>query len=120
MAFAQVGKPPENPILWPDELAFSVRISADVSSAVKGRMRTILLAIVVAVLPAASALADPPVHQKPDRPKSDGKLLPLKGAGTGNSCAAFGPGFVKVEGSDTCVRIGGAISIGAGTSSGGR
>jgi hypothetical protein len=23
MAFAQVGKPPENPILWPDELAFS-------------------------------------------------------------------------------------------------
>jgi hypothetical protein len=81
-------------------------------------MRTILLAIVIAVLPAASALADPP--QKPDKPKSDGKLLPLKGTGTANSCAAFGPGFVKVEGSDTCVRIGGSLSIGAGASSGGR
>jgi hypothetical protein len=29
-------------------------------------------------------------------------------------------GFVKVEGSDTCVKIGGATSIGAGTSGGAR
>jgi len=35
-----------------------------------------------------------------------------------HSCAALGPGFVKVEGSDTCVRIGGSISIGAGGGSG--
>jgi hypothetical protein len=47
-------------------------------------------------------------------------LLPLKGASSGNSCAAFGPGFVKVEGSDSCVKVGGATSIGAGTSGGGR
>jgi hypothetical protein len=121
MAFARPGKPPENPILWPDELSFSSsRISADASPALKGRMRNILLAIVVAVLPAALALADPPGHQKPDKHPSDGKSLPLKGTSTGNSCAAFGPGFVKVEGSDTCVRLGGGISIGAGASSGGR
>lgn len=37
-----------------------------------------------------------------------------------NSCAAFGPGFVKVEGSDTCVRIGGSISVGVGGGSGAR
>jgi len=37
-----------------------------------------------------------------------------------NSCAAYGPGFVKVEGSDTCVQIGGSISIGVGGSTGGR
>lgn len=35
-----------------------------------------------------------------------------------NPCAGFGPGFVKVEGSDTCVRLGGSISIGAGGGSG--
>ncbi|MCO5129348.1 MAG: hypothetical protein M9932_02135 [Xanthobacteraceae bacterium] len=35
-----------------------------------------------------------------------------------NSCAAFGPGFVKLEGSDTCVRIGGSISVGVGGGSG--
>jgi len=41
---------------------------------------------------------------------------PLKRAP--NPCAAFGAGFVKVEGSDTCVRLGGSISIGAGGGSG--
>jgi hypothetical protein len=35
-----------------------------------------------------------------------------------NPCAAFGPGFVKVEGSDTCVRLGGSISVGTGGGSG--
>lgn len=33
-------------------------------------------------------------------------------------CAEFGPGFVKAEGSDTCVRIGGSISIGTGSGAG--
>jgi hypothetical protein len=36
------------------------------------------------------------------------------------SCAEYGPGFVRVEGSTSCVRIGGAISVGAGTSGRGR
>ena len=79
-------------------------------------MRNILFAIVLAVLPSA-ALSD---SQKPDKPAATGKLLPVKPAGSGNACAAYGAGFVKVEGSDTCVRVGGALSIGAGTSAGGR
>jgi hypothetical protein len=83
-------------------------------------MRKILLAITVATLPTASALADPPVRQKPDNHASRGKLLPLKGSGTSNICAAYGPGFAKVEGTDTCIKIGGAVSIGAGSSGGGR
>ena len=80
-------------------------------------MRNILLAIVLAVLPASAALSD---GQKPDKPAAKGKLLPVKPAGSGNACAAYGAGFVKVEGSDTCVRVGGALSIGAGSSAGGR
>jgi len=80
-------------------------------------MRNILLAIVLAVLPASAALSD---SQKPDKPAPTGKLLPFKPAGSGNACAAYGAGFVKVEGSDICVRVGGALSIGAGSSAGGR
>jgi len=49
-----------------------------------------------------------------------GRVLPLKAAGAGNSCAAYGPGFVRVDGTETCVKIGGAVSIGVGGSSGGR
>mgnify|MGYP000865723958 CR=1 FL=1 len=30
------------------------------------------------------------------------------------TCAEFGPGFVKLEGSETCVKIGGGIGIGVG------
>jgi hypothetical protein len=89
-------------------------------SAIQRAMRKILLAIAVATLPTASALADPPVRQKPDNHASRGKLLPLKGSGTSNICAAYGPGFAKVEGTDTCIKIGGAVSIGAGSSGGGR
>jgi len=80
-------------------------------------MRNILLAIVLAVLPASAAMSG---SQKPDRSAATGRLLPVKPAGSGNACAAYGAGFVKVEGTDTCVKVGGAVSIGAGTSAGGR
>ena len=84
-------------------------------------MRNILLAIVAAaLLPASIALAEQPSDRKPDKPAGTGRLLPLKGAAAGNSCAAFGPGFVRVDGTETCVKIGGAVSIGVGGSSGGR
>ena len=31
-----------------------------------------------------------------------------------NPCSTFGPGFVQLEGSSTCVKLGGSISVGAG------
>ncbi|MGH6677630.1 MAG: hypothetical protein ACREDL_01505 [Bradyrhizobium sp.] len=57
----------------------------------------------------------------PDAAKSgsSAKTLPLNGAASANTCAAYGPGFVKVEGTSTCVHVGGSISVGAGTSAGG-
>jgi len=82
-------------------------------------MQNTLLAIVAAaLLPASIALAEQFSHRKPDKPTASGRLLPLKGAAAGNSCAAFGPGFVRVDGTETCVKIGGAVSVGG--SSGGR
>jgi hypothetical protein len=81
-------------------------------------MQKTLLVIALAVLPASAVLAEQPGSQKPDPFTSSGKLLPVKGASTGNSCAAYGPGFVKIEGTGTCVKIGGAVSIGVGSSVG--
>jgi len=68
------------------------------------------------MLPAAAA--EPSSSQKPGKALAPGRLLPLKGAG--NSCAAYGPGFVKLDGTDTCVKIGGVVGIGAGSDSGSR
>lgn len=78
-------------------------------------MRKFLLAIVAAMLPALTALAQQPVFPKPEDVAKPGKSLPLKGANSVNSCAAYGAGFVKVAGTDTCMKVGGAVSIGAGT-----
>jgi hypothetical protein len=83
-------------------------------------MRNALLAIVVAVLPSSIALAEPSGTRKPDKPVVSGRLLPLKGAAGSNSCAAYGPRFVRVNGTDTCMQIGGAVGIGAGSASGWR
>jgi predicted secreted protein len=83
-------------------------------------MRNILLAIAMALLPVASVLAEPSGHQKPDKSANPERLLPVKRSSGGNACAAFGPGFVKVEGTDTCAKIGGGFSVGAGGSGGGR
>jgi hypothetical protein len=82
-------------------------------------MRNILLAIVVALLPASSAMAEQPSSQKPGKSSSSGRLHPVKGAAHSNPCAVYGPGFVRGGDTETCIRIGGGISIGAGSNSSG-
>ena len=79
-------------------------------------MQKSLLVIAALLLPASSALAQQPGVQKSEKATASGKTLPLKGASSANSCAAYGPGFVKLEGSDTCVKVGGVMSVGAGAS----
>jgi hypothetical protein len=84
-------------------------------------MRKSLLAIAALILTGVAALAaEQTGQQKSGKAAPAGKLLPLKGATSGNSCAAYGAGFVKIEGSDTCIKIGGAVGVGAGTSAGSR
>ena len=83
-------------------------------------MRIVLLAIVAATLPALSALAEQPAFPKPETAAKPGKLLPLKGASAANSCAAFGPGFVRIAGSDTCMKVAGYVSTGASAYMGAR
>jgi len=83
-------------------------------------MRKSLLAVVAVVLSASAALAEHTRLQKPEPAATSGKVLPLKGARSANSCAEYGAGFVKVEGTNTCMKVGGAVSVGAGVSGGSR
>lgn len=80
----------------------------------KAAMRNILLIFVAATLPVSIAVADPLIPQKPTRTAIGGKPLAVKPNRASNACAAYGPGFVKVEGSDTCVRLGGSVGVGVG------
>ena len=84
-------------------------------------MRKSLLAIIALTWTGAAALAaEQTSHPKSDKAAPAARQLPLKRATSGNSCAAYGAGFVKAEGTDTCVKIGGAVSIDAGRSTGSR
>jgi hypothetical protein len=66
------------------------------------------------MLCASCALAESGRPFKLGTPASNDKPAPLKGKASSNSCAAYGPGFVKIEGTDTCMQVGGSISVGAG------
>ncbi len=72
------------------------------------------LIVVFAIAATAPAMAQ---SRSSITPRTTPDKPPARGL---NACAAFGPGFVKVEGSDTCVRIGGSISVGVGGGSGAR
>jgi Porin subfamily len=77
-------------------------------------MRTFFLAVFVAVLSGSAVLAAPASRQTPDYAISPDRFPPAKSAAGSNPCAAFGPGFVKVEGTDTCMRVGGSFSVDVG------
>jgi len=83
-------------------------------------MRKSLLIMIAVGLPAVAAFAEQPRSQKPAKSATAGKLLPLKRSNSANACAQYGAGFVRIEGTNTCMKIGGAIGVGAGVSSGSR
>ena len=83
-------------------------------------MRKSLLVMMIVVLSSVAARAEQPRLQKADKTATSNKLLPLKRSNSANACAEYGAGFVKIEGTNTCMKIGGAVSIGVGASSGSR
>lgn len=72
------------------------------------------LIVVLAVVLPPMALAQPDIRS-PNAPR---KTLEKPLSRAPKPCAEYGAGFVKLEGSDTCVRLGGSISVGAGGGSG--
>ena len=83
-------------------------------------MRKSLLVMFAVVLASITARAEQPRLEKADKAASSGKSLPLKRSNSANACAEYGAGFVKIEGTNTCMKIGGAVSVGAGVSGGSR
>jgi hypothetical protein len=77
------------------------------------------LILIFALLPAI-ALAEDSARPKSGKAPVSAKPLPLKRVTQAGACTEFGAGFVKLEGSDTCIKIGGAIGIGGGVWAGGR
>jgi hypothetical protein len=76
-------------------------------------MRILLIVIALAALPSAT-VAEPSLQdRKPTLRAQPSGAAPR--AVQRNPCAAFGPGFVQLDGSATCVKLGGDISVGAGT-----
>jgi hypothetical protein len=71
-----------------------------------------LVAPVALTLLPASASAQQAREQKQGRPAAS---LPLRAKAI-NPCAEYGPGFVRVEGSSTCIKIGGNFGVGVGVS----
>ena len=82
-------------------------------------IKPFLIIIIVTGWPAL-ALAQQTGQPSSTKLPPSGKVLPLKGAARNNSCAEYGVGFVRVEGSGTCVKVGGSISIEAGAHAGAR
>ncbi|PAY06536.1 hypothetical protein CK489_27015 [Bradyrhizobium sp. UFLA03-84] len=80
-------------------------------------MRKTCFTVIALLLPAV-AFAQAGDRRNFQMPPDAGRTLPSKSATRGNPCASYGAGFVKVEGTDTCVKLGGAVSVGAGMSSG--
>jgi len=70
-----------------------------------------LTALVLMAFSAASALAQQVREQKQSKPAPS---LPLRPKAAANACTEYGPGFVRIEGSSTCIKIGGGVSVGAG------
>ena len=83
-------------------------------------MRKSLLVMMIVVLSSVAARAEQPRLQKADKAATSNKLLPLKRSNSANACAEYGAGFDKIEGTNTCMKIGGAVSVGAGVSGGSR
>lgn len=76
------------------------------------------LAVSVLLVPvtAPSALAQQ-LDLKAQRPRpDDSKRKPVARPRSASSCREYGAGYVRVEGTGTCVRLGGGISVGVGGS----
>jgi hypothetical protein len=82
-------------------------------------MRTFSLAMIITLLSSSAVLADPANRMKPDYTTPLDRLPPAKSV-AGNPCAAFGPGFVKVAGTDTCMKMSGSARFDVSGAAGSR
>ena len=79
-------------------------------------MRKSLLVMLAVLLPSMAMAAEPLRLRILTQTLQSGKRLAVKRLSPTNACAQYGTGFVMIEGTSTCMKIGGAVGIGAGVS----
>ena len=75
------------------------------------------MAAALSVMLISIAQAQQPESRKPKpRSQAETQTQPLKPVSRPKpaACAEFGPGFVRMPGSDSCIRFGGGVGIGVG------
>jgi hypothetical protein len=75
------------------------------------------MALWLCIISAACAGSSDPFSTL-SKPLPPAKRALRTGTVNSNPCASFGPGFRRIEGTDTCVKIGGAVSVGVGSTLG--
>ncbi len=83
-------------------------------------VKGLMLAVALGVMPGLAAAEDAP--RKPEslrkiqtRPAQKAPAAAPRSAS--NPCAIYGAGFVRIEGTETCVRMGGSVGAGVGGAS---
>jgi len=72
-------------------------------------MTKIVLAAIIVVWPGWA------VAQQSDKPKKPPRSDTQRSAGS-NPCAIYGAGFRRIEGTNTCIKIGGSVTVEGGGS----
>ncbi|WNJ88779.1 hypothetical protein [Bosea sp. 685] len=76
-----------------------------------------LATLAVAPAPAMAQVIGEPI---PGQSTTTSKATPWKPNKTARPCPEYGPGFVRMEGSTACVRLGGSVAVEYGVRTGGR
>jgi ABC-type enterobactin transport system permease subunit len=76
------------------------------------------MAIGLCAVSTANAGSSPAAFSALSKPLPPAKPASRAGAINLNNCASFGPNFRRIEGTDTCVKIGGAVGVETGTAFG--
>ncbi|HZD91373.1 MAG TPA: porin [Pseudolabrys sp.] len=79
-------------------------------------MTRLLLAIVLVALPFAGAMARETAPHAGRHHHRDAKSV--RHPDSAKACAAYGAGFVRVPGTNTCVRLSGSVSVDVGVNGG--
>lgn len=98
------------PMPWKHRTAVFVPMSYATAYKRRGKtMRIIVVGLLIAVIPLQAFAA---ASKKPVATKQSMTPAPRKP----DPCKQYGAGFVQVEGTSTCIRVGGSVGIGGGVS----
>jgi hypothetical protein len=93
-------------------------MTASTHATMRHRRTLVLLLLIAATLTSgapAFAASDKPRGQKAERYRAEAQkpVQPVRPRQP-VACSEFGPGFVRMPGSDSCMRFGGSVGIGVG------